>query len=190
MDIREFLFNNRGYTPIPLVIAVLVLADPSWTTYLCGLGIASIGEGLRIWGVSHAGGATRTTHGVGGEVLITSGPYAHLRNPLYLGNFILCFGLCIMAWAWMPWMLILYIALFALQYSLIISLEEEYLRAKFGTLYEDYEKNVPRFFPRFRPYSRSPSGQGDFKKALFCEKSTLLCILLFCLAVLIRWHLL
>lgn len=190
MNIREFIFNKRSYTPIPLVIAVLVLANPNWLTYLCGLGVALLGEGMRIWSVSHVGAASRTTSGVGGEVLVTSGPYALVRNPIYLGNFVLSLGLCIMAWAWMPWMLILYVALFSLQYSLIISLEEEYLSRKFGTNYESYKKNVPRFFPKIRPCHQLTVIRGQLKKALSSEKSTFISMGLFCLAVLTRWQLL
>ena len=34
------------------------------------------------------------------EELTTSGPYAYLRDPLYLGRFLILIGLCLMAWLW------------------------------------------------------------------------------------------
>ncbi|MDQ7051390.1 MAG: methyltransferase [candidate division KSB1 bacterium] len=112
MDIREVFFNYRSYTPIPLLIALLIFAEPTATTYTAGLLLVILGEVLRTWAVRHAGGATRTTSGVGGDDLITHGPFAYVRNPLYLGNFFLGTGLVIMAWAWMPWMLLVFWGLF------------------------------------------------------------------------------
>ena len=63
----------------------------------------------------------------GGSHLITDGPFALVRNPLYIGNFFLSFGVLIMSWAFMPWMIFIFIALFSMQYSAIVSLEENYL---------------------------------------------------------------
>jgi len=194
LDIREFLFNHRGYTPIPLFIAVVILARPSGASFLGGLTLMLLGEALRLWAVSHAGSATRTTSGVGGEQLVTSGPYAYVRNPLYLGNFLLTVGFCIMAWAWMPWMLLVAVALFTLQYGLIISLEEEYLRRRFGEAYEDYCRHVPRFLPRpacprprGRPWAGRPSNPGSWGQAFRSEKSTLLNFALSVLVLGLRW---
>ena len=190
IDLREKLFNFRGYTPIPLVIAVLVLADPTWATFAAGLAIAVVGEAIRFWGVSVAGSATRTTSGVGGDALITNGPFAFVRNPLYLGNFVIAVGLSIMAWAWMPWLFLLVVVLFGVQYMLIISLEEEHLRAEFGASYEHYFRHVPRFVPRTTPYEHRSDAPHNFMAALRSERSTLISLGLFTVAVLVRWHLL
>ena len=112
MTVREFLFNYRSYTPIPILIVMLILATPTPASLITGFVIALSGEFTRIWAVKHAGGATRTTSGVGGSVLITHGPYGMTRNPLYVGNFLLSTGLVIMAWAWMPYLLLLFWVLF------------------------------------------------------------------------------
>lgn len=187
MDIREFFFNYRSYTPIPLLIAMLILADPTPATLIGGFAIALTGELLRLWAVRHAGGATRTTSGVGGSVLITSGPFAYVRNPLYLGNFLLTTGLVLMAWAWMPWLLLLLWLLFLLQYGLIISREEEYLRGQFGAQYEEYVQKVPRFLPRLAPFKRQAVQVMSWLSAIKVEKNTLMSFLLVSAAVLVRW---
>lgn len=197
MDIREFFFNYRGYTPIPLFLAFIFFAQPTPLGLVAGAFVALAGEGLRLWGVHHAGGATRTTSGVGGDELIMRGPFAYVRNPLYLGNFLVLCGLCLMAWAWMPWMVIAVMGLFALQYGLIIALEEEHLRKKFGEKYERYVANVPRFLPRltpFRPDSAPPSSRAaraqqrkPWARTLRIERSTLLMLLLMTSAILLRW---
>lgn len=188
MKIAEILFNYRSYTPIPILVAVLYLAEPAPLSLAAGFCLAVAGELLRLWAVRHAGGATRTTSGVGGSTLITHGPYAHVRNPLYVGNFLLSTGLVIMAWPWMPWMLLLFWALFALQYGLIISLEEAYLRETFGATYAAYCQNVPRVVPRLLPAEAPVARPMPWKKAIRVEKNTLTSFILVSLAIVVRWQ--
>jgi hypothetical protein len=110
-----------------------------------------------------------------------------VRNPLYLGNFILSLGLCIMAWAWMPWMLFIFLALFGLQYRLIVSLEEERLRQHFGKTYEEYLLKVPRFIPRLRPFRSQNRPAMPLRRALKIEKNTLFSVFCVALAIFLRW---
>lgn len=187
MKIRQAFFKYRSYTPIPLIIAALILAKTTWMSYLFGLAIACLGETIRIWAVRYAGGATRTTGRVGGDELVTNGPFAHVRNPLYLGNFMLSLGVLIMAWPWMPWLLIIYIIVFAIQYGCIISLEEEYLLSTFGGEYEDYFQAVPRFIPSISGYSKGSRLPSFLAKALRTEKNTLQSFAFVTIAILIRW---
>jgi len=188
MDIRKFFFNYRSYTPLPLLLVILLWADPSPASLIGGFIITLFGECLRIWAVSHAGGATRTTGEAGaGAELITHGPFAYVRNPLYLGNFLIALGFCVMASAWMPWMLIIFAALFSAQYSMIISLEEEHLRRHFGKIYEDYLAQVPRFIPRLRPFRSQNIAAMPLARALKIEKDTLLSTFLITLAIFLRW---
>lgn len=188
MDHRKLLFNYRSYTPLPLLIAILILAQPTPTSLLGGFALALIGEGLRIWAVRHAGGATRTTSGVGaGAVLITHGPFAYVRNPLYLGNFLLSLGLCLMSWAWMPWMLFVFIALFGWQYWSIVSLEEEHLQQRFGQTYTEYLQNVPRFIPRLAPFRKQEAQAMPLTRALKIEKNTLFSFITVATAIILIW---
>ncbi len=189
VDIREVVFNNRSYTPIPLIVIVLILAEPTWTSFILGAFIALSGEFLRIWGVSHAGSATRTTSGAGGNELITSGPFAIIRNPLYLGNFFITIGFAIASWAWMPWMLLVVIVLFGLQYWLIVSLEEEYLSRHFGYMYQKYKNHVPRFFPRLSPWNDRQRRSGNWREAFRSERSTLTSFITFLVVLWARWRL-
>jgi len=188
-DLRLWIFNHRDYTPVPLILAALILAQPSAATYVTGLAIAIVGELIRIWGVSYAGAITRTTSGPKAPELVVSGPYAFVRNPLYIGNFFIGIGMCIAAWPWMPWMLILVAAFYIFQYGLIISLEEEFLREKFGETYLEYTRHVPRVFPRLRPYRSGQKLIPSLKAALRSERSTFGSFFLVALLIFLRWQL-
>src|SRR4030042_4519911 len=172
MAIRHFFFKYRSYTPIPLVIVALVFAVPSWVSFFTGFGMMLTGEWIRFRGVAYAGSATRTTGGAGGDRLITSGPFAYVRNPLYLGNFFLSSGVLVMSWALMPYMALFFFLLFALQYTLIVNLEEEYLAKRFGAEYEAYCSSVRRWIPRLIPYKGEETFSPNLKKALRSERNT------------------
>ena len=76
MKIRESFFKYRSYTPIPIILAAIILAETTWISYLIGFLIAASGEIIRIWAVAFAGSATRTT----GEVGDTSATLATSRS--------------------------------------------------------------------------------------------------------------
>jgi len=153
MDIRQFFFKNRSYTPLPLAFAIIFFADPSGSASIIGFLLVFIGEIIRLNGVHYAGGATRTKK-VGAPALCTSGPFGYVRNPLYLGNIIIYAGVVLMAGGLFMWQLLgITVAFFFLQYGLIISLEEEILTGKFGSEYRLYLTTVPRFIPRMTSWS-------------------------------------
>ena len=152
MDLRYFLFSNRSFTPIPLVLAILYLSSLSYPYFIIGIGLILVGESIRIYGVRFAGGATRTRE-IGAPSLCTSGPYSRCRNPLYLGNMIIYCGVVLMAGGQFLWpLLFIVFFFFMLQYSMIISLEEETLVKLFGNEYQLYRESVPRLFPRISPW--------------------------------------
>ena len=152
MDLRYFLFSNRGFTPIPLVLVILYLSSFSYPYFIIGIGLIVIGESIRIYGVRFAGSATRTRE-VGAPSLCTSGPYSRCRNPLYLGNMIIYCGVVLMAGGQFLWpLLFIVFVFFTLQYSMIISLEEETLVKLFGNEYQLYRESVPKLFPRISPW--------------------------------------
>ena len=162
MKLSEVFFKYRSYTPIPFIIIMLFYHDSNIWSLIVGLILACLGEYLRLWGVSWAGSETRTTGDVGGTYLIISGPFAHLRNPLYLGNIMMYTGIGIMSFALFPWLQIVGLIFFSLQYHIIITEEERYLKITFGKQFEDYTSNVPRFFPRFSSYKVPNILQPEF----------------------------
>ncbi len=188
MDLRASVFAARSYTPIPLLIAVLIMAESTVLTFVGGGLLVVLGESIRLWAVGYAGSATRTRH-VGAPSLITNGPYGRVRNPLYVGNLILSLGLCVMAWAWMPYMLGIFLAAFGIQYGLIVSLEEESLRKTFGEAYDDYAGAVPRFLPRLTEYAGGGEpAPYDFAAALRSERRTFQSTAAVVAALIVRWY--
>lgn len=168
MTLSSLFFKYRGYTPIPFVIIMLIFFKATVLSLAIGLVIAVIGELIRLWGVSWAGSETRTTN-VGGTFLIISGPFAYVRNPLYVGNILMYTGLGVMSYALFPYLQIAGLLYFLIQYYFIVSKEEEYLRGHFGEQYAEYTKNVNRFLPGLTPYK----GAGNVVQPPFNLKAGL-----------------
>jgi protein-S-isoprenylcysteine O-methyltransferase Ste14 len=187
MDIRQFFFKYRSYTPIPLVLVLLCFSDPFQPAIYFGIGLLTVGELIRIWAVRYAGGITRTRN-VGAPKLVTSGPFAYLRNPLYLGNMLMYLGIVLIAGGSIMWLLFLLTLLFFIvQYSLIVSLEQETLKKKFGEEYLIYCKNVPALFPRLKGWDgKEAQKPKKFSKVYKPEKSTLINIIIILTLIYIR----
>jgi len=185
------LFKYRSYTPIPFVILMIAYQQSNVWSLPLGLLIAVCGELIRLWAVSWAGSETRTTGKVGGTYLVINGPYAHVRNPLYVGNILIYFGLGIMSFALFPYLQIIALAFFIYQYYEIIKEEEGFLKEKFGNDFTDYIKNVPRIFPRLSPYKKDGVEQPDYdiKKGLRSERRTLQAFAIVAGTLIILWFL-
>ena len=187
MDIRNILFSNRSFTPIPIAITIIYFSKPMFPYFIYGIVLLLLGELIRINAVRYAGGVTRTMN-VGAPSLCTSGPYSFTRNPLYLGNMIIYIAICtISGGEYMVEMCLIVFLFFTFQYIMIISLEEETLKKLFKEKYDSYCENVPRLFPRVSPWTgpneHSPS---SFSKTIKTEKRTLQNIFLILLLITLK----
>lgn len=187
---RESLFQYRSYTPIPFLLAMVIFAKPTEVTMAVGAVLALLGETMRFWGVAYAGSLTRVTGSVGAPEVVVAGPYAYTRNPLYIGNIMMYCGVGIMSNALSPWLVLVAFAYFAVQYSMIVSLEEEFLEREFGDVYLQFRKDVPRFFPRFVP-NRHPAQEhqkANWSEAFRSERRTFQAILIVMVLLLVIWY--
>ncbi|MCX7983824.1 MAG: isoprenylcysteine carboxylmethyltransferase family protein [Bacteroidetes bacterium] len=150
---RQLLFTYRGYLPIPFLLIMVVYAQPTFTSYVFGGLVVLSGELLRLWGVAYAGSLTRVTGSVGAPEVIVSGPFAYVRNPLYVGNILTYVGFGIMSNALFPWLTLCAVLWFAFQYYQIVLLEEEFLEKEFGDIYKQYKQSVPRFLISFKRFN-------------------------------------
>ncbi|MHB8578371.1 MAG: methyltransferase family protein [Ignavibacteriaceae bacterium] len=188
-NIASKFFKYRSYTPIPFLLLMFFYEDANVWSLIFGFIIAVTGELIRLWGVSWAGSETRTTGSVGGTFLVVSGPFARVRNPLYVGNILMYFGLGIMSFSIFPYLQIIALLFFFIQYHFIIKEEEGYLSKTYGKDYQDYLNNVPRFIPRFTRYKASNVEQPpfDLKAGLKSEKRTLQAFTIVSLTIFLLW---
>jgi protein-S-isoprenylcysteine O-methyltransferase Ste14 len=149
---RDTVFKNRGALLALPAASLAVFGKPSGSSIKLGVPIALAGEALRCWAVGYSGVTTRSDE-VEAPALTTAGPYAYVRNPLYVGNFLTALGFAIaftgelsaaqralLATAGLGTMLAVY--------SAIVPLEEAYLRETFGADFDAYVERVPRIVPQ------------------------------------------
>ena len=187
MDIRNFFFKNRSFTPIPVALSIVYFAQSDNNYILFGAITLLLGEGIRMWSVSYAGGETRTTK-VGAPSLCTAGPYGFVRNPIYVGNMLMYLGIVIIAGSPNPTLMIITtMTFFLIQYSLIISLEEEKLSELFGEEYNVYRKNVRSIIPRIYRWKTNDNRRPlPFMKLIKTEKRTLQNVMFILTLIIIR----
>ena len=77
--------------------------------------------------------------------LVTSGPYTIVRNPMYLGTFLIGSGFVLVAWPWWVWPL--FAGFFYIRFKKQILSEEAILEKAFGAEYRNYCQKTPRIFP-------------------------------------------
>ena len=163
------LFRNRSWIPVPF-LAVPLLAPGRMTVanWVGGALLVAAGEAVRIAGVGAAGTVTRRrSRDV--QRLVTYGVFAWVRNPLYVGNFLIWMGFTVISGV--HWFLPVAALLFALEYTLIVRYEEGVLESIFGSSYLSYKARTPRWLPRPRRGLREP-GPHDWTEAVKSETST------------------
>ncbi len=189
-NIASKFFQYRSYTPIPFLVVMVLFANPNIWSLIIGFLIAFSGELIRLWGVSWAGSETRTTGGVGGTFLIVSGPFGHVRNPLYVGNILLYLGIGVMSFAIFPYLQIVALIFFYVQYNFIVNEEEDYLKKAFSSEYTEYLKYVPRFIPRltkYKPLNNIPQPPFNYKAGLKSERRSLQAFSIITVIIILLW---
>jgi protein-S-isoprenylcysteine O-methyltransferase Ste14 len=146
---RELARRVRVPLGFLLGAGYLVVARPTLLTLVVGTAIAFAGLLVRAWAAGHI---------VKNDRLATTGPYAHTRNPLYFGSFLIAAGFAIAAhWS----LLLLVIAFFVLIYGPTIRDERVGIRARFPGAYDEWERNVPSFVPRATPWRPTAAGTAE-----------------------------
>jgi protein-S-isoprenylcysteine O-methyltransferase Ste14 len=183
-----WLFRHRSSIPAPLAIAVLVLrtgeAPPSVALIAAGVALTLLGETFRLWAVHHIGVISRTRSDRLGP-LVAAGPFAFVRNPLYLGNIALWTGFALAAQ--LAWLAPVVIVLLGLEYHAIVRWEERLLEARLGNAYREYAARVARWIPTVNRETLNGAMTGPasassavtpftWSDTLFSERGTLLAI--------------
>jgi protein-S-isoprenylcysteine O-methyltransferase Ste14 len=179
MDLERRLTKVTSKTAVLYgTIALLVIfADPSWTSCFIGFILVLAGEALRFWATGHL----RKN-----EELTTSGPYAYLQSPLYLGSYIIGTGMCIMAMNPVVW--ILASLIFFISYvPRKQKIEWGRLEQRFGEEFFKYKRSVDYFMPRMDPYPDGSKHLWSFAQTIEnTEHQTALVVVLVAFLIMVR----
>ncbi len=162
--VDEFVFARRGELLALPAIVLAFAGRPSAFSVAAGLPLAFVGEAIRAWAVGYSGVTTRGDT-VTAPALVTAGPYAYVRNPLYVGNFVTAAGFAIAFTGANDARTRLALVAGALGtmlavYAVVVPHEERYLRSTFGDAFDAYVDAVPRVLPRSTP-AGSQTGTND-----------------------------
>lgn len=190
--------------PVPFFLAILFVrigeAPASVSLLASGVAIIALGEGTRLWGVHHIGAISRTRTDRLGP-LVDEGPFALVRNPLYLGNIALWVGFALLAR--LVWMAPLLAVVLGLEYHAIVKWEEGLLASRLGDAYRDYMTRVPRWIPALRHTGHGGHGGTtahdalsasslvkcfSWRQTFFSERGTLIAIAVGCGLLWLKLH--
>jgi protein-S-isoprenylcysteine O-methyltransferase Ste14 len=143
----------RVATGFVLVAAFAWFSQPTISSLIWGLPVSALGLLLRAWATGHL---------EKNICLAETGPYAYVRNPLYLGTTLVAAGLVIASRRWL--LALLFAAVFILVYLPVIELEEQHLRHLFPG-FDAYAQRVPALLPT----RRAAHTDGHFRWALYAR---------------------
>lgn len=172
-ELQALVFKNRGaLLTIPAVL-LAAFGRPSAFSVTLGLPLAIAGELVRCWAVGYSGVTTREDHVTAPE-LVSAGPYAYVRNPLYAGNFLTAAGFAVAftggnTFAARAGLLAASLGTMAAVYATIIPHEEQYLRTEFGEAFERYCAAVPPIVPALEPAGEQ---RGTWKPEVIAKAET------------------
>jgi len=168
--IGAVLFRHRGWLPVPFLLVPLltrgVMGPRNW---VLGFALIVLGEAIRLAGVAAAGTVTRRRSRTV-QRLVTYGIFSWMRNPLYVGNFLIWIGFTVISGV--LWFIPVAVVLFAIEYTLIVRYEEGVLESIFGQDYLAYKSRTPRWLPR--PPVMREAGEHHWAEAWRSEVSTFL----------------
>lgn len=169
--IGNFFFHYRNIL-LPLFFLLIlvpsppVFSNPNWA-FLIGFSVCIIGQLIRFITIGLVyiirGGRNRRIYAEG---LVSTGIFAHCRNPLYVGNIAVSIGMGIASNSLIFLSFITPLILFI--YSSIVAAEENFLRGKFGADYDEYASRVNRWLPDLRGIGKT------FREHRFSWKRVLL----------------
>jgi protein-S-isoprenylcysteine O-methyltransferase Ste14 len=152
----NWLFRRRSWLPIILIVASVVIMHLDnrqaiifdLRDELIFLGVSLFGQAIRVFTVGYVPKNTSGRNTINGQLadeLNVTGVYSLLRHPLYLGNFFMWLGPVLFLRS--VWFTIVFGLIYWLYYERIMFAEEQYLRRKFGEVYDKWSENVNSFVP-------------------------------------------
>lgn len=160
----NWFFKNRSYLPVflyPIATIVLLLEfkqdiklpELSWSIICLAISLLGLLVRILVIGFTPKGTSGRNTEKQVAETVNTKGIYSVVRHPLYLGNFLMWFG--IILYVNNIWFAITTVLLFWLYYERIMFAEEQFLKGKFGDQYQKWSMTAPPFFPKLKGWQKA-----------------------------------
>lgn len=180
----NFLFRWRSYLPL-LLFPILIAGLPEsvrveqalggrlsavWTCVCVAIAFAGLAVRVMTIGFVPAGTSGRNTREQRADHLNTSGLYSVVRNPLYLGNFVVLLGVVCATRVW--WPVVIATLAYWLYIERIVAAEEAFLEQKYGEQYLAWAATTPAFVPRWKNW-RSPAMPFSVRTVLRREYSGL-----------------
>jgi protein-S-isoprenylcysteine O-methyltransferase Ste14 len=145
MSVPRWVYRLRNYlASLPLIFAFALNhyeTEADWLIWPLGGVIVLAGIALRVWGQQHLHSRVRMH-----KQLTITGPYQFIRNPLYIGNIMMCVGATIASE--LLWLIPMTIFWCIGIYSIVVRYEEGHLLEKYGDGYRRYLLEVPRWLPK------------------------------------------
>jgi protein-S-isoprenylcysteine O-methyltransferase Ste14 len=142
------------------------LAAATLVVTLAALICLVAGAVLRVWGTAYLGSGVMSGLAMQGDVLVAAGPYRYVRNPLYLGAWLLALGVSILM---PPGGAAFFLVAFSIFVLVLISAEERFLTAKQRDVYQQYLRCVPRLLPRRAAGRATSSVRPQWVRAFLAE---------------------
>jgi len=169
-DLVSRRYRHRQFITIAYLVLLTILGAPDRFPALFWLGTVLViaGELIRLWASGHV---------KKDKALATTGPYAFVRHPLYLGNHTIVLGFCLSCGLW--WSLPVWIALSLAFYPSALSREDAVLRRLFGTEWEEWRAHTGALVPRSSAYRSREWGDWSLRQSLRVNGEPLIAAFLF-----------
>lgn len=149
------MLKPRFFIVYPIVIYLILFACSDDRSIIQGIWLILAGIFVRLWANGYA---------IKMDKLTTSGPYAHMRHPLYLGSILIFLGFVVMLKLGIVG--VLFFAIFFAMYWRTLRREEDMLIAKFNQRYLNYREAVPAFLPKLDSYKNEEKWPFDLGRLL------------------------
>lgn len=171
ITLGRILFKYRDGIAAPLFVLMLVVSlwkyENNFVIWTIGPALILLGEALRLWAMRHIGRSARTQKEKARK-LVTTGPFALTRNPLYIGNHMILLGFCVLSE--LLWFIPVALGICFAFYHLIVLYEEELLKQRFQDDYLKYKDETPRWISLPHMWTTS---QPEWFEALYRERKTI-----------------
>ena len=154
-DIRHKRHRYRQFIGITFLIVLAIVGQPRIDWYPIGFVLSILGIAVRLWASGHV---------KKDKVLATTGPYAFVRHPLYVGNHLIMAGYSFASGHW--WSFVVWIALSLYFYPQTIRHEDKVLGRLFPDQWPAWASRTRALIPRVTPYASNVAGEWSFYQSL------------------------